>query len=68
MKKYFLSLLTIAVIAGLYQCSSSKKATQVNNASQVNLPEPFATPDTRKNSKVIGWPEGKTPIAPEGFM
>jgi glucose/arabinose dehydrogenase len=68
MKKYFLSLLTIAVIAGLYQCSSSKKATQVNNASQVNLPEPFATPDTRKNSKVIGWPEGKTPIAPEGFV
>jgi len=67
MKKYFLSLLTIAGIAGLYQCNSSKKTTGSNNTNQVNLPEPFATPDTKKNSKVIGWPEGKTPIAPEGF-
>lgn len=33
----------------------------------LTLPPPFATESTSKNSKVIGWPEGKTPIAPEGF-
>jgi glucose/arabinose dehydrogenase len=31
------------------------------------LPEPFATPSTVKFPKVIGWPAGKTPTAPEGF-
>lgn len=31
------------------------------------LPQPFATESARKNSKVIGWPEGKTPVAPQGF-
>jgi glucose/arabinose dehydrogenase len=68
MKKYFLSLLAIAGITCLYQCGSSKKTTQAGNTHQLNLPEPFATPDTKKNSKVIGWPEGKTPVAPEGFI
>ena len=33
----------------------------------LTLPPPFATESTSKNSKVIGWPEGKTPTAPEGF-
>jgi glucose/arabinose dehydrogenase len=32
------------------------------------LPEPFATKSVRNFSKVIGWPAGKTPIAPEGFV
>jgi len=32
------------------------------------LPEPYATQPTAKNSKVINWPNGKTPIAPEGFV
>ena len=31
------------------------------------LPQPFATPAVKNNSKVIGWPQGKTPIAPSGF-
>lgn len=32
------------------------------------LPEPFATKSVRNFSKVIGWPEGQTPVAPEGFQ
>jgi glucose/arabinose dehydrogenase len=48
-------------------CSSQKKATKGNTTNSVKLPEPFATPAVKKNSKVIGWPEGKTPTAPEGF-
>lgn len=31
------------------------------------LPEPFATKSTTNYSNVIGWKDGKTPNAPEGF-
>lgn len=34
---------------------------------EITLPPPYATESKTKNSKVIGWPEGKTPKAPEGF-
>jgi glucose/arabinose dehydrogenase len=34
---------------------------------EITLPPPYATESKTKNSKVIGWPEGKTPTAPEGF-
>jgi glucose/arabinose dehydrogenase len=40
---------------------------QPAGARKQRLPEPFATPSTTKFSKVIGWPEGKTPQAPAGF-
>lgn len=33
----------------------------------ITLPPPYATESERNNSKVIGWPAGKTPKAPEGF-
>ena len=49
-------------------CTAPKEIKKQNSIQPVNLPEPFATPDTRKNSKVIGWPEGKTPVAPAGFI
>ena len=32
------------------------------------LPAPFATPSANHGSTTIGWPSGKTPIAPEGFV
>ena len=31
------------------------------------LPAPFHSPSVRKESKVVGWPDGKTPTAPAGF-
>jgi len=31
------------------------------------LPPPYATPSATKFPKVIGWPAGKTPVAPNGF-
>lgn len=37
------------------------------SAQAENLPEPYATKSKTKFSNVIGWPEGKKPIAPEGF-
>lgn len=33
----------------------------------ITLPAPYATESKTKNSKVIGWTEGTTPKAPEGF-
>ncbi|MFS4459716.1 PQQ-dependent sugar dehydrogenase [Bdellovibrio sp. HCB2-146] len=32
------------------------------------LPPPYETPSVPNPSTVIGWPEGKMPVAPEGFM
>jgi glucose/arabinose dehydrogenase len=32
-----------------------------------NLPPPFATKSVTNHPKVIGWPAGKTPQAPDGF-
>ncbi len=31
------------------------------------LPAPFATPSVTHRAKVVGWPEGKMPTAPDGF-
>src|SRR5688572_4026180 len=31
------------------------------------LPAPYATKPVKNFSKVIGWPQGKTPVAPAGF-
>src|SRR5829696_4421069 len=39
----------------------------ISTQAQEALPEPFATQSARKFSRVIGWPEGKTPTAPAGF-
>ena len=32
-----------------------------------SLPAPFATPSVQNYCKIIGWPNGKTPVAPAGF-
>ena len=39
--------------------------SQVNPEKQ--MPEPFATKSVSNYSKVIGWKDGETPKAPEGF-
>lgn len=32
-----------------------------------SLPPPYATKSVKNYSRVIGWPEGQTPVAPPGF-
>ena len=44
-----------------------KTETDSVHHSADTLPAPFATKSSRNFSKVIGWPAGKTPVAPEGF-
>jgi glucose/arabinose dehydrogenase len=67
MKKLFIPLF-ICLALTMVNCSSPKKIATANTTTPVNLPEPFATPAVKKNSKVIGWPEDKKPTAPDGFV
>ena len=60
-RQLLLGILLVSVAVS--NCNPQKKSLAAN---QVNLPEPSES--KRKNSKVIGWPEGKTPVAPEGFV
>lgn len=68
--KNFLSLaLGCSLLA--FSCSSGKNNSgngadsSTMDTTGVELPEPG---ESKNNfSKVIGWPEGKTPLAPEGF-
>ena len=65
--------LMIAVLPFTLACQESNKQTAQTDTlttaynQELILPEP--NPDAAKNkfSKVIGWPEGKTPVAPAGF-
>jgi glucose/arabinose dehydrogenase len=60
------------------QSTDSKDSTVYNDSSGVSyrmvtadtnraFPAPFATPSVRNMSKVIGWPSGRMPMAPQGF-
>ena len=51
-------------------CKNSKitTANKEGNTAALVLPQPFATPSVRNVSKVIGWPNDKTPVAPAGFL
>ncbi len=78
MKKIACSL---AVILAFTACKNEKSVSEetkeelADNGSvtvettvgPLELPAPFASESVTKNSKVIDWPEGKTPVAPEGF-
>src|SRR5215208_2034387 len=47
--------------------SESQYAPGTGPAERLQLPAPFATPSARNQSRVIGWPPGKTPKAAPGF-
>src|SRR5829696_9226062 len=67
MKKIVL-LLTVAGAFAFSNCSSQNKnsAAADNDPNRIELPQPSES--KRKNSKVIGWPADKKPVAPEGFV
>ena len=71
MKIYLASAVALTLLAT--GCKQKKvdqsKADNVNTATtqEVALPAPFATKSVKNYSKVIGWPSGKTPVAPQGF-
>jgi len=48
--------------------TAEKDSTTVETTGQtLNLPAPDTDASKNKFSKVIGWPKGKTPVAPAGF-
>jgi glucose/arabinose dehydrogenase len=75
----FHKLFTPVVIASLLITSCKNEASKkeenagkedtvtTSTGQAVDLPAPYATESKTKFSNVIGWPEGKTPVAPEGF-
>lgn len=74
-KSIFSIPLLLAIIACNGQVTQKEKealSKQSGNVvktaiGNINLPPPYATESKTNSSKVIGWPEGKTPKAPEGF-
>lgn len=72
MKKY---LLLFAAVPFFIACNSEHKENTTGTDSTVtdtaenalNLPAPDTNAAKNNFSKVIGWPEGKTPVAPAGF-
>jgi len=77
MKKQILysALLSSAVLVSCQSNSNSDKGndslendtTVATSVQELNLPAPDTAASKNKFSKVIDWPAGKTPIAPEGF-
>ncbi|WP_427875279.1 PQQ-dependent sugar dehydrogenase [Flavobacterium sp. MMS24-S5] len=77
--KKSLTLFSIPLLALMTACNGQVKkeekealAKQPGNVvktaiGDITLPPPYATESKSNNSKVIGWPAGKTPKAPEGF-
>ncbi|OOQ57479.1 PQQ-dependent sugar dehydrogenase [Mucilaginibacter pedocola] len=61
--------------AAIAACSQNKQKPDASKRDEVatpdsqtvKLPAPFETKSVRNYSKVIGWPVGKTPVAPAGF-
>jgi glucose/arabinose dehydrogenase len=64
MQKIITAIGVLAMFAA--SCASNKSNTGPVNYSD-SLPAPFATKSSMNFSNVVGWEDGKTPIAPPGF-
>jgi glucose/arabinose dehydrogenase len=62
----------VAISLGLEACSWREKDRsdydKVDSLSTDSLPRPYLTKSVKNFSKVIGWPDSKIPVAPEGFV
>lgn len=60
------TILNLALLFSLLM-SGGLMSSVYSQTKKLKLPEPYATPSSTNFSRVVGWPEGKTPIAPKGF-
>src|SRR6188768_28107 len=74
MKKIYLPVFIILPALFFFiACNDSKKTStgKPENNPPANqgqgLPQPYETKSTKNFSKVIGWKDGMTPVAPAGF-
>lgn len=51
----------------IFSCASDKKLGTATGNPDDGLPAPFATKSSMNFSNVVGWKNGRTPIAPDGF-
>jgi len=65
---YTALLSTAALLACQSDSNSQQRTTVKTGIGEISLPAPNTKASKIKFSKVIGWPEGKTPIAPDGFV
>lgn len=49
------------------KASQQKPNTVMTAVGEITLPAPYSSKSTTKRSGMKDWPEGRTPIAPEGF-
>ena len=72
MTKSIYCFITFFFVVCFQSCESKSpaklKGFQNNAKDSTKLPSPNQTKSVRNFSKVIGWPVGKTPIAPKGFV
>lgn len=68
MKNYFFPTI-IVLFAGCKEKKSENTSSDkvVTKTDTLNLPAPDEKNSHNKFSNVIGWPDNKTPVAPEGF-
>lgn len=62
--KYFIALASALM---MMSCSSKPTTPAEVTPPQAMLPSPDVSHQVKKYSEVIGWSEGKTPVAPQGF-
>ncbi|HZI52155.1 MAG TPA: sorbosone dehydrogenase family protein [Chitinophagaceae bacterium] len=68
LSQHLLFLTTWTICSACGNAGSDSRLGRTNMGDQNDtLPAPYATKSVQNFSKVIGWPEGKTPIAPVGF-
>lgn len=67
---YTLTIISSLLLVGCSEVKNKQTASgsdSVVHAVNDTLPIPYATKSVKNYSKVIGWPENRTPLAPSGF-
>lgn len=65
--RFVILFLAVLLVAPFHSALAQSDLAVSQEGPDPKLPEPYATPSVRNNPTVVGWPEGKTPTAPEGF-
>lgn len=78
MKKHHFTFTGLLALALLVGCNGEKKEKEAAAQSgpdsvatavdSLSLPAPFATESVENRPEEDGWPDGKMPVAPEGFV
>jgi glucose/arabinose dehydrogenase len=65
---FCISTVLFGFISNANSQTTPKTSVKTGAGKLIELPEPDLTASKTNFSKVVPWPEGKTPVAPEGFV